>query len=148
MTISSLAFPGEDDEGNGVSRLPDVLQKFDPVHARDLVIGDDGIIVVIPEQAECFLCGDCRIDAEFPVPFQKQSGEIEQGGFVVYVEDTDHGRYTLDRKGLSCTLLNSFLFREEGGHFSPNRDGPVPGMHTGNVRSGLMVQIVHSSGRH
>ena len=67
---------------------------------------------MIPEQAECFLSGDNRIDAEFSVMLKNQFGEFEQGRFVVDVENVNHGKYTLDTIGLSRALLNSFLSGE------------------------------------
>ncbi len=48
------AAPGEEDERDILEVLPHLLQEFNAVHLRHLVVGDDGIAALFSEQVQGF----------------------------------------------------------------------------------------------
>ncbi|OPY38552.1 MAG: hypothetical protein A4E40_01263 [Methanoregulaceae archaeon PtaU1.Bin059] len=91
------ASAGEEDERDVAEPQADCFQELDPVHARHLVIGDDGIIGHDLVAVERLLSG-CRCPYEkSPGLLKEHPGKGQEGWFIIDAENTDTVLHMLSR---------------------------------------------------
>ncbi len=81
--------PGEDDEGDGAPVCPEPLQELDAIHLGHQVVCDDDVVGLETELLKREPRREGGIDGEVAVPAEKEGGELEEGRFVVDIEDCD-----------------------------------------------------------